>query len=63
MENLNDFRIAHPDFELGRDALPRVLADRQVGPTKINYGRAVLPRRPNFSPTRFTEKQFVTPRF
>src|SRR6266498_3417133 len=37
MENLDDLRTAHWDHEPGRDTLPRVLADRQVGPTR-SYG-------------------------
>ena len=35
MESLDELGIAHRDHEAGRDALPRVLADLQVGPTRF----------------------------
>jgi len=35
LERFADSRIARGDVEPGRDALPRVQADRQVGPTKF----------------------------
>ena len=35
MGSLLDSRFAHRGHELGRDALPRVQADRQVSPTKF----------------------------
>jgi len=35
LERFADSRIAHGDLEPGRDALRRVQADRQVGPTKF----------------------------
>jgi hypothetical protein len=35
MGSLLDSKIAHRDHEPGRDALRRVQADQQVGPTKF----------------------------
>jgi len=35
MGSLDELAMANRDDELGRDALPRVLADRQVGPTRF----------------------------
>jgi acetyltransferase-like isoleucine patch superfamily enzyme len=35
LERFADTRIAHGDLEPGRDALSRIQADRQVGPTKF----------------------------
>ena len=44
MESLDGCIIAPRDPERGRDALPRVRADRQVGPTKVR-GRSRAPGR------------------
>ena len=49
--SLQDSRIAHWDHEPGRDALPHVQADRQVGPTRFKGRRA----RPRSGLTTFRE--------
>jgi len=54
MGGLFDCQIAHRNHERGRDALPRVLADQQVGPTRFMESVKI----PGYSPSPESPKAF-----